>query len=153
MSNVEVLNALLYVLENGCKWRGLPSEYGNHSCPSQDQIARFDEYQSASGWHGSIKKSGKQSIGRSRGGWNTKIHMVAASDRNAVIFELSAGQAGDAPEGRKLLKKLGRVQKRTFLLMDRAYEGDETRMLTVELGYVHSRCTAQIQPEGTLGIR
>ena len=28
MSNIEVLNALLYVLENGCKWRGLPSEYG-----------------------------------------------------------------------------------------------------------------------------
>ena len=29
MSNVTVLNALLYVLENGCKWRALPSEYGN----------------------------------------------------------------------------------------------------------------------------
>ena len=28
MSNVEVLNALLYVLGNGCKWRALPSEYG-----------------------------------------------------------------------------------------------------------------------------
>jgi transposase len=28
MSNLEVLNALLYVLENGCKWRALPSEYG-----------------------------------------------------------------------------------------------------------------------------
>ena len=29
MSNLFVLNALLYVLENGCKWRALPSEYGN----------------------------------------------------------------------------------------------------------------------------
>jgi transposase len=29
ISNVDVLNAGLYVLENGCKWRGLPHEYGN----------------------------------------------------------------------------------------------------------------------------
>ena len=29
LSNLEVLNALLYVMENGCKWRSLPSEYGN----------------------------------------------------------------------------------------------------------------------------
>ena len=29
MSNLEVLNAVLYVLENGCKWRSLPREYGN----------------------------------------------------------------------------------------------------------------------------
>jgi len=29
IDNVEVLNALLYVLENGCKWRALPKEYGN----------------------------------------------------------------------------------------------------------------------------
>jgi len=29
MNNLTVLNALLYVLENGCKWRALPSEYGN----------------------------------------------------------------------------------------------------------------------------
>lgn len=29
MDNLRLLNALLYVLENGCKWRGLPSRYGN----------------------------------------------------------------------------------------------------------------------------
>ena len=28
ISNLEVLNAVLYVLENGCKWRCLPKEYG-----------------------------------------------------------------------------------------------------------------------------
>ena len=61
--------------------------------------------------------------------------MVAASDRNAVIFELSPGNAGDAPAGRNLLKKRGKVKKRTFLLMDRAYEGDATRKLAQELGY------------------
>lgn len=29
ISNLNVLNAVLYIVENGCKWRGLPKEYGN----------------------------------------------------------------------------------------------------------------------------
>ena len=29
ISNLDVLNAVLYVVENGCKWRGLPKEYGD----------------------------------------------------------------------------------------------------------------------------
>ena len=29
ISNVEVLNAVLYVVENGCKWRRMPKEYGD----------------------------------------------------------------------------------------------------------------------------
>lgn len=29
ISNLDVLNAVLYLVENGCKWRGLPKEYGN----------------------------------------------------------------------------------------------------------------------------
>jgi transposase len=29
LSNLEILNAILYVLENGCKWRALPSCFGN----------------------------------------------------------------------------------------------------------------------------
>jgi len=29
MSNHQVVNAILYVTENGCKWRALPKTYGN----------------------------------------------------------------------------------------------------------------------------
>ena len=29
LSNLQVLNALLYVTEQGCKWRGLPKRFGN----------------------------------------------------------------------------------------------------------------------------
>ena len=29
ISNLYVLNAVLYLVENGCKWRGLPKEYGD----------------------------------------------------------------------------------------------------------------------------
>ena len=62
--------------------------------------------------------------------------MVAASDRDEVIFSLSAGNCGDAPEGRTLLCKLGSVDHPIHLLVDGAYEGDETRTLAAELGYI-----------------
>ena len=29
VSNLQVLNAILYMAEHGCKWRGLPSRFGN----------------------------------------------------------------------------------------------------------------------------
>ena len=61
--------------------------------------------------------------------------MVAADARTAITFSLSLGQAHDAPEGRKLLNRLGQQHNRVSLIMDRAYEGNETRQLALELGY------------------
>lgn len=62
--------------------------------------------------------------------------MVTASDRDGVVFALSAGNCGDALEGRGLLRQLGPVDHPVYLLMDRAYEGDKTRALVEELGYI-----------------
>ncbi len=31
LSNLRVLNAILYVAEQGCKWRGLPQRFGTPS--------------------------------------------------------------------------------------------------------------------------
>ena len=62
--------------------------------------------------------------------------MVAASDRDGVIFSLSAGNCGGGPEGRALLRQLGSTDHPVYLLMDRAYEGDETRAPAEELGYI-----------------
>ena len=61
--------------------------------------------------------------------------MVAADARTAITFSLSPGQAHDGPEGRKLLNRLGRQQDSVSLIMDRAYQGDETRQLALALGY------------------
>jgi transposase len=62
------------------------------------------------------------------------MHLVAADARTALTFALSPGQAHDAPEGRTLLQRFGRMPSPIPLLMDRAYEGDETRQLAVNLG-------------------
>ena len=74
--------------------------------------------------------------GCSREELTTKIHLVTASDRAAVSFSLSSGNASDGPEGRKLLNVTPYNKIHCYLIMDRAYEGDETRALAVELGYI-----------------
>ena len=51
-----------------------------------------------------------------------------------MTFSLSPGQAHDAPEGRRLLQSLGPTSRPIHLLMDRAYEGNETRQLALDLG-------------------
>ena len=53
-----------------------------------------------------------------------------------MIFSLSPGQAADGPEGRKLLGAwAGDARPEACrMLMDRAYEGDETRQMVRDLG-------------------
>lgn len=50
-------------------------------------------------------------------------------------MSLSPGQAGDAPEGRALLRSLPELPPELPLLMGRAYEGDETRGLAWDPGF------------------
>jgi len=164
LQNIQVLNAILYVAEQGCKWRGLPSRFGNwHSIYTRmnrwaksgvldrvfeklqtEQIVRikieaFSLDSTSIKVHpdgtGALKKR-PQAIGKSRGGWNTKIHMVAADARTAVVFALSPGNAHDAPEGRALLEDLGPMPEGLPMLMDKAYEGNETRQLVLDLGMI-----------------
>jgi len=48
---------------------------------------------------------------------------------------LSAGNRHDAPEGRELVKAMGKSKKKIPILMDKAYEGDETRKTMRQNGY------------------
>jgi transposase len=52
------------------------------------------------------------------------------------MLKLSPGQAGDAPHGRELLEAGGPVPAGCYLIMDSAYQGDETLRLARQLGYV-----------------
>src|SRR4029079_9243521 len=75
-------------------------------------------------------------IGKSRGGWNTKVHMVAADARTAITSSLSPCQAHDARERRAAPSRLGAPNRPLHLIMDRAYEGNETRQLALDLGFI-----------------
>ena len=180
LSNLQVLNAILYVAEHGCKWRGLPPRFGRwHTIYTRmnrwsrngvlDRV--FTELQRAQIIRVRIEavsldstivkvhpdgtgalKNGPQAIGKSRGGWTTKIHMVAADARTAITFALSPGQAGDAPHGRALLERLGPPNRPLHLLMDKAYEGNETRQLALDLK-LHSGRSSVEHARRALGIR
>jgi transposase len=163
LSNLVVLNSILYVTEHGCKWRGLPKRFGNwhtiytrmnrwakagvldrvFALLQQEQIIRIKvEVCSLDSTIVKVHpdgtgalKNGAQSIGKSRGGWTTKIHLVAADARTVVTFALSPGHCHDAPQAMQLLLDLGMASTPTFLVMDRAYEGEPVRQLAMELGY------------------
>lgn len=77
------------------------------------------------GWHGGVRKTARKPLAG-----------PATDARTALTFALSSGQAHDASEGRKLLQRFGGRPCPIPLLMDRAYEGDATRQLAVNLGYV-----------------
>ena len=53
-----------------------------------------------------------------------------------MILKLSPGQAGDAPNGRELLQAGGPLATGCYLIMDSAYQGDETLRLARQLGYI-----------------
>jgi transposase len=62
--------------------------------------------------------------------------MVAADARTAITFSLSPGEAHDGVEGRKLLKTLSPTPHTLHVIMDRAYEGNETRQLVLDLRFI-----------------
>jgi len=62
--------------------------------------------------------------------------MVAANARTAITFALSPGQASDSVQGRELLGGIGPLPEPLHLIMDRAYEDNETRQLALDFGFI-----------------
>lgn len=172
----------MYVAEHGCKWRRLPKKFSNwHSIYSRanrwakngvlDRV--FIALQENNSIYfkldhvsldstivkvhpdgtGALKKTIHNLSGKSHGGWSTKIHLVAADEKTAVVFSLSQGQVGDAAEGRSPLKRLeNKGLEGVSINMDRAYEGGETRQLVFDLGMTAGGST-QVESLIHLGIR
>ena len=65
------------------------------------------------------KKTADKAVGRTKGGWNTKLHAVVDGLGNPVEFLLSAGNDHDSVHAVELLKKV-RIGG-SAVLADRAY--------------------------------
>jgi hypothetical protein len=96
------------VEERGARSRLCPAATGTDH-PDQDRSRGLgqDPRQGSSRWDRGVNTNGSQAIGRSCGRWTTTIHLVTADARTVLTFVLSPGQAHDAPEGRKLLHRIG----------------------------------------------
>ncbi len=138
IANIDALNGMLYVLEQGCKWRAVPKRFGNwhtvymrlsrwaHNGVLERVFQQLQQQQLINlevlgldsttvkvhpDGCGPPKKRGPQAVGRSRGGLTTKIHMIAADARTALGYTVSPGQDHDAPHGRNLLKTVTKKTK------------------------------------------
>lgn len=76
------------------------------------------------------KKSGEQALGRSRGGWTTKIHIAVDSLGNPLRFKLSAGHRHDITQAYDLLAGFD-FQR---LIADRGYSAEHFINYLLEQG-------------------
>jgi transposase len=140
-----VLNGIFWVLQSGAPWRDLPDGFG----PYTTCYNRFVRWRRAGVWsrimnalagahdaavqmidtsivrvhqHGAcIAQNKRQSMGRSRGGLTSKIHVVVDTNGLPVRLALTAGETHD---NRLAGSLLSRLKSGSMLLADRGYDAD-----------------------------
>ena len=138
-----ILNGILWILRTGAPWRDLPERYGpwgtvytrfsrwtkqgiwanvfeQISTDSDDESKMLDSTVIRAHQHaaGAIGGQGNQALGRSSGGFSTKIHAVVDALGYPVEIELSAGQVHDSVPAKDLLTD----QKAEYVIADKAYD-------------------------------
>jgi transposase len=66
------------------------------------------------------KKEGAQSLGRSRGGFSTKIHVATDALGNAVRFILTGGERNDITQAEQLIENL----YAEYVIADKGYDSE-----------------------------
>ena len=83
--------------------------------------------------HSPQKGRSAQAIGRSRGGWTTKVHALTDAIGRSCTLTLSAGNVSDTKAAPALLERAGRMR---CLLAGKGYEADHLRRSLREAGAV-----------------
>jgi transposase len=73
-----------------------------------------------------------QALGRSRGGFSTKFHLVVDALGNPLDFVLTAGQAHDKPQAKTLLTGY----RADYVIADKGYDADELLEFIAEMGAI-----------------
>src|ERR1035441_7501316 len=165
LSNLQVVNAILYVAENGCKWRALPKRLGNwHTIYTRmnrwakagvlDRLFEQLQHQQLirikieavsldstivkvhPDGTGALKKTDRKPSESPEQDGPPKFIWVPGEPGAPTPSPQPGAQAGDAPAGRELMQNLPTLPSRCRLIMDRAYEGNETRQLALDLGLI-----------------
>jgi transposase len=139
------MEAVWYMARSGCQWRLLPSYYGKWRSIHQ----RFRRWQEAGIWekmmaycveadlewgmidativraHACSAGYGKNSqereaLGRSKGGFTTKIHALVDALGNPLKFVLSPGQRHDITQAEKLIEG----SHLSVLIADKGYDSN-----------------------------
>lgn len=145
-SNYLIVNAILWILRTGAPWRDLPQSYGpwnsvytrfyrwsrkgiwqkilNSLCQDSDNEAiMIDSSVVRAHQHAAGAKGGQlnQALGRSRGGFSTKIHAVVDALGYPVELKLTAGQMHDCLSAEELVKD----KYAEYVIADKAYDSEQ----------------------------
>ncbi len=141
------IDAIFYILKSGCQWRLLPFYYGHWRTVHK----RFKYWAKKGVWQkifqaaqqdpdieyvmldstivranacaaGYTKDSQvKECLGRSRGGFTTKIHALTDALGNPLKFILTGGQQNDITQAIPLLQDV----YNTFVIADKGYDSND----------------------------
>ena len=152
-----VLNAILWILKSGGRWRDLPARYGNwnsiyHKFRQWCSLGLFERLMkiiNADAYNSTLLEidstfckvhqsacSGlkNQAIGSSRGGKNTKIHVLINERMQVLNVILTGGQVHDSKPVLELLGNFNLVGKK--ILADKAYSNEPIRLFLAEHGAI-----------------
>jgi transposase len=152
------IEAIFYMSRAGCSWRLLPESYGSW----RSLHKRFKQWSERNIWKQLFEQSKidpdfeyvmidstivrahacaagygknsqeKEALGRSKGGFTTKIHAVVDALGNPLEFSLTSGQRHDITQADFLTKDL----KGDFLLADKGYDSNAFIKNITQKGFI-----------------
>jgi len=108
---------------------------GSRPRNSESSPDRQHEHSGSSSCGGRASKKGgaeAQGLGRSRGGFTTKLHLAAADESTAVVVVLTAGQCHDAKAFPAVFGAIPESCPAEYAVMDKGYDSDEIRDTLVD---------------------
>ncbi|MFI1949564.1 IS5 family transposase [Streptomyces virginiae] len=136
----QVINGILHRVRTGAQWRDLPERYahGRHGTPERKTVGETVRPPGGGG-------AGGEALGRSRGGFTTKIRLSADGRCRVLSLLLTAGQRADCTQFGPVMERI-RVPRlrpgrpRTTpdsVSADRAYSNRRTRRYLRRRGIRH----------------
>lgn len=133
-----VFNAILWLLKSGARWRDLPTCFGNWNSVYHKfrqwirvglkyMLVQIDSTFCKVHKHGlgAHKRNGKQAIGKSRGGYTTKIHALVNEYFQLMGVILTGGQIHDSEPALELFEGIELTGKK--VLADKAFGSEKIR--------------------------